>query len=406
MKKMLLLGALLLPMLSLASPQEQHQVTVTNVMVPVRVFSGGQFVDDLTLADFELYEDGQLQEIQALYLTDKAAISRQDTKRDFMPMVSRRFYFIFQIRDYNPKITDAIEYFFGNLFHPDDALEVHTPVKIYTLSKEAVQSKPKETLIKDMQYVIRKDAQIGAAEYNDMLSELKRIVRSISMQGGGQTSMMRDIEANNQTGLESLQFMLPRYRETISKMEELRMVDEKWFYQFAALRRRLEQQKVVFFFYQREYRPEISAGVMNNLISAYQDDLNIVGQLQDMFGTYHREINLNEDLLKKAFADAGILFNFIFMDRNPEVAAGITMREQSEDVFKVFTNVAEATGGITDNSQDPSIAFKNAATITERCYILFYSPQNYVKDGEFKTISVRVKGRDCRVIHRLGYFAE
>ncbi len=406
MKKVLLICVILFLSSGFSSPQEQHQVTVINVMVPVRIFEGDRFVDDLTLADLELYEDGQLQDIQALYLTNKADIARQDTKRDFMPIVSRRFYFIFQIRDYNPKITEAIEYFFDNIFHPEDALEVHTPVKIYTLSKEAVQSKPKETLIKDMQYVIRKDAQIGALEYKSMLKELKKIVRSISMQGGGQASMMRDIDASGQTGLDSLQFLLPRYRDTMSKMEELRMVDEKWFYQFAAQRRRLEQQKVVFYFYQREYRPEISAGVMNNLMSANQDDMNVMGQLQDMFQHYHREINLNEDLLKKVFADSGILFNFLFIDKNPETISGITMREQSEDVFKVFTNVAAATGGVTDNSQNPAAAFRNAAAITGRSYILYYSPQNYVKDGEFKTITVKVKGRDCKVIHRLGYFAE
>ncbi len=406
MKKLLFICLILFLTMGFSTPQEQHEITVTNVMVPVRIFEGDQFVDNLTLADLELYEDGQLQDIQALYLTDKAEVMRQDTKRDYMPMVSRRFYFIFQIRDYNPKITEAIEYFFNYLFHPEDTLEVHTPVKIYTLSKEAIQSKPKETLIKDMQYVIRKDASIGSTEYNDMLRELKKIVRSISMEGGGQGGAMRDIDSSAQSGLESLQFLLPRYRETLSKMEELRMVDEKWFFQFAAQRRRIEQQKVVFFFYQREYRPEISAGVMNNLVSANQGDINIIGQLQDMFQTYHREVNLNEDLLKKAFADSEILFNFIFMDSNPTVVAGITMREQSEDVFKVFTNVAAATGGITDNSQNPAFAFKKAATITDRCYLLYYSPQNYMKDGEFKTITVKVKGRDYKVIHRLGYFAE
>lgn len=406
MKKIWILGMLLLLLANVSGSQEQHQVSVTNVMVPVRVFDGDRFVDDLTLSDLELYEDGELQDIQALYLTHKADITRQDTKRDFMPMVSRRFYFIFQIHEYNPKITEAIEYFFGSLFHPEDSLEVHTPVKIYTLSKEAVQSKPQETLIKDMQYVIRKDAQIGASEYNNLLKELKKIVRSISSQGGGQTSVMRDIDASGQSGLESLQFLLPRYRETMSKMEELRMVDEKWFYQFAAQRRRLEQQKVVFYFYQREYRPEISTGVMNNLIAANQDDMNVIGQLQDMFQYYHREINLNEDRLKKAFSDSGILFNFIFMDKSMQTTAGITMREQSEDVFKVFTKVAAATGGVTDNSQNPAFAFKNAAAVTDRSYLLYYSPKNYVKDKKFKTITVKVKGRDLKVIHRLGYFAD
>lgn len=56
--------------LSLAQYQ-QHQVTVRNVAVPLRVYLEGNFIEDLTREDIELYDNDQLQKIKALYLISK-----------------------------------------------------------------------------------------------------------------------------------------------------------------------------------------------------------------------------------------------------------------------------------------------------------------------------------------------
>ena len=79
--------------------------------------------------------------------------------------------------------------------------------------------------------------------------------------------------------------------------------------------------------------------------------------------------------------------------------------EQSEDVFNVFVEVANATGGIVDNAQNPAAGFRTAAQAASDYYLLFYSPVNYRKDGTFKKITVRIKDRDYQVIHRAGYYA-
>ncbi len=49
----------------------QHQVGVVNIEVPVRVFKGSTFIDDLAIDDFEIYEDNILQKIEAVYLIKK-----------------------------------------------------------------------------------------------------------------------------------------------------------------------------------------------------------------------------------------------------------------------------------------------------------------------------------------------
>ena len=154
MKKIIFLLVFLVMTVNLFPQAEQHKITITNIIVPVTVLDGDRFVDDLTIDDFELYEDGKLQKIQALYLTNKAKIIRTEAAQDFMPLLSRNFYLFFQALEYNPKISDAIDYFFSNVMLPGDTLSVMTPAKNYTLSSQALQSKSKEVLAKELKSII------------------------------------------------------------------------------------------------------------------------------------------------------------------------------------------------------------------------------------------------------------
>jgi len=282
-----------------------------------------------------------------------------------------------------------------------DMLEVMTPMKDYTLSPKALKSKPKEKIAKDLISIVKKDTKIGSSEYRTLIKDLKKLVRGISG-SDSITSLEGDIESRS-FGIE---FLLPRYRETLNKLETLRFVDEKKFLRFAAKLRRLEGQKNVFFFYQREFRPEIHPRVMNALMSIYQDQPNILGNLQDLMQFYHRQPKLNIDRMKKAFSDSSVFFNFIYMHKEPENISGIQMTEQSEDIFKVFSNVAEATGGITDSSQNPAVAFRTGTEIAESCYLLYYFPADYKKDGKYRNIEVKLKSKNYKLTHRQGYFAD
>ena len=394
MKKIIILFVFLFLTLSLSSQIEQHQVTVRNVIVPVRVYDKNNFVDNLTIEDFELQEDEVLQKIEALHLTDKRQLSRAEGAKGFIPQVSRNYYLLFQLIDYNPKLKDAIEYFFSDVMLPEDNLTIMTPVKNYTLPSGALEQYSREEISKEMHEILRKDVKIGSANYRSVFRDLKRIAQSISGSGD-------DIIESAY----SLEFLLPRYRESLQIMEELRVVDEKWFLMFAQQLKILSGQKNVFFFYQREFRPEISGPVYDAIQSGYQDQPSILAQVNELFAFYRRDSVLDANRIKQAFADASIDFYFLFMDRRPESAIGITMREQSEDVFNTFKEVTKATGGLIRTSQNPAISFKDAVNSSESCYFLFYSPKGYKKDGKFKEIEVKIKNKDYTIKHRTGYYA-
>jgi hypothetical protein len=81
------------------------------------------------------------------------------------------------------------------------------------------------------------------------------------------------------------------------------------------------------------------------------------------------------------------------------------MREQSEDTFPVFVEIARATGGTSDSASNPAAGFKRAADTSGDYYILSYIPENAARDGAFRTVEVKVGREAAKVANPLGYYA-
>jgi len=394
------------------SQTAQHEVSVTNIQVPVRVYNRDVFVEDLKLEDFELLEDGVPQIIDAVYLIRENEMARKEETKAFAPHLPRHFYFLFQVTNYDPRFKQMIDYFFESVLRPDDTLTIMTPLGNYALSRRALKPKPKPRPSLDMQKVVRKDATQGSGDYNGLVRDLTRLVRSISAVGGveGEARMNTAIDSDSMQGsfsdVRNVAPLLGSYRATLEKLEGLRVFEEKKLMAFASQMKRLPGEKTVFFFYEREFRPEISDRILGQMMQRFQDEPGIIGDLQDLFQFYQRHVTLNTERIARVFADSSTLLHFIFIRRDPGTASGIRMREQSEDVFQVFSEVARTTGGVIDNSQNPAQAFKTAYRHTGTYYLLYYSPEGIASSGGFRTITVKVKGKDLTISHRRGYIAE
>ncbi len=386
--------------------QEQPETASVNIEVPVRVYDGNQFVDNLTIDDFEIYENGVLQEINALYLTEKAQIIRQDLKQNIRPELIRQFCFLFQMTGYNPRISEGLTYFFNNIFRPGDSVMLITPLKQYSLSSKALEIKSRSDLVQDIIKTIRKDIQVGSSEYNSALIDLRRIVSSISASSGGQQTMYQtSIDTSSSDSYVSpLEQLIPNYRQTLEKLETLRIVDEKSFTSFASRLKSLPGQKIAFLFYQREFRPELDSTTMNRLISNNQDNPALLGQIQDLFQVYYREVDINMERMKQIFADSSVMLNLLFFNKSPEEIPGVYMREQSEDLYQIFSELSHSTGGTVNSAQNPASAFKNTSDIADKCYFLYYSPAQQIPVNQFKTIEVKIKSARYTVLYKQGYF--
>jgi hypothetical protein len=377
---------------------ENPRLRAAAIPVSVRVFDGNQLVTGLALKDFEILEDGIPRPVEALYFVDKNAIERQEPDQDDRPDVSRKFYLLFQLFEYHPKLADAITYLFDKELLAGDSLEIQTPMKNYKLSTAAFANKPKNVLAEEMTNFVKKDIVQGSMAYNNLLNELKRHTRAI-----GGANPMGALETDTETEEIGLEMLLVRYKEILSKMEALRRIDSDKFIRFAQALKNQSGQKFVFFIYQREYRPEISPSVIQRIMGTYQDAPHVIDGVQELFMSYTRNISENTQKMRESYADSSAHFNFIFMHKAPQQLARIVMREQSEDIFKAFSAVAQATGGVVYTSQNPAAGIETALETSNKYYLLYFTPLSEAREGIFRSLKIRVKDRDYTVVNRQGY---
>lgn len=392
----------------LSSPQEiQHDAVAINIEVPVRVFRGETFIDDLTLNDFELYEEGKLQEIDAVYFVEKTDIAREETRlgeRIDMPRIvpkveSRYFILLFDILTYMPRVEEALNQFFNTVLLPSDRLMIITPMNVYNLRENSWKIENRKDLAEQFKSIIRKDAVTGNSEYRSGLKSLERLTAQIS-------NLQWDA-ASGESAEDRLDLRLARYESFLGKMEASRVVNQKKLIQFAEELKQFEGPKTVFLFYQKETIPQPMPKTVFDYQTYFSERQDIVQKLYDLFVLYVREINLDIEKIRRAYSESSIAIHFLFLTREyDDPKPGIYYQEHSEDIFNAFAQLAHASGGYTIASANALFAFNKAVEATEKYYLLYYTPKNYTADGKFRSINVRIKGKNYRVLHRAGYVAD
>ena len=405
-KSSIILAALSLCMAILAQ-EIQHETIVVNIEVPVRVFDGGKFVENLTIDDFEVYEDGKLQNVVAVYLIKKTKIERKEEKQKFEPETSRDFFLFFEVTQYTPRMEDAINYFIQNVLLPGDNLTVVSPMKTYRMKRQTLEVLPKDEVVKQIKGILRKDAMMGNAEYRNTVEELTQIAKALTAVFGGGSPPTGGI-ASGITEMDDdmkLEYLLDLYRVSLEKLEHIRSIDQLRLLEFAKYLKENEGQKYVFLFYQREFVPTIEPKLLAQALGAFQGQPNVVSTINTLFHSYTRHISIDVNKVKQAYADASVAVHFLFFTKPAEHIPGIYFEEHSEDIFSPFLEMSKATGGLAESSSNPQFLFEKAVEASENYYLVYYSPSNYRRDGKFKSIKVKVRGKNFRVTHRAGYFA-
>lgn len=406
MKKQTILLAILVLGLTLFAQEIQEQAVAINIEVPTRVYKGKTFIDNLTIDDFEIFEDGILQKIEAVYLINKLDIVREDTelsreeaREKFAPKVSRNFVFLFEIHEYLPKIGTAIEYFFNEVYAVGDSITVITPLQTYRFNYEVLGRLPKKEISKQLIGRIREDLLKCTAEYRGLLRDLEDVKQF-------------EQDSPVAAGMEGVVRMM--HSDITLKLKNLRYLDENKFLEFADALKEKEGPKHVFFFLQKLNIPIIRY----NPVFGF-DDL-------DEFEGF---MAIDEMKIQRIFSDSSITAHMIYITKlsdldimgrkagdslmtntdefdTTQTSMPRVLQEISGDIFSAFKDIAEATGGIVDSSTNAAASFKKAVAASENYYLLYYSPKNYVSDGKFKEITIKVKGQRYKISHRAGYIAD
>jgi VWFA-related protein len=424
MKRTLFVLCVCIAGLSLLAQQVAEKSVVINVEVPVRVFLKGSFVDNLTIDDFEVFEDGVPQKIEAVYFVKKRSIERSEEKRRFAPVTKRHFFLLFELTEYNPRLERAVSYFVRNVLYPGDDLTIATPMKTYKLRGKALEVKSDEEIIEQLKGLVRRDTLLGNSEYNSLITRLEEMARSLmdaimnelQKSTGDKASIESLIETEEINLVQSLDDSQPlkekitdeqleMYFNLLMRLESIRHVDEEKMYSFAEYLKDKEGQKYVFMFYQKEYIPQLDPNILVEYLSLFQDRPNFMQTMTSLFEMFKRDIDFNVEKVKQAFADSSVSIHFLYITKPAPLQYGVYMKEQSEDIFGPFQEMAHATGGYAESSANADYLFQQAVAASDNYYLLYYSPLLYTSDGKFRNIKVSIKNKNYRITHRLGYFA-
>lgn len=364
----------------IANPPQQHESVVVNIEVPVRVLKKDVLVEGLTLADFEVLEDGVPQKVEAVYLIKDKQVVMEDKAPGAVPPPPRstcHYLLYLNLKEYIPKIGDALDFFFASVLGPKDSLFVVTPVKTYKFHSEFLARVPRPQIADRLKAILRTDVQLGNSPY-------RRLMRDFyDLEDTEYPPELADVK-------EMQLFELAR------QMRDLTEVTEKQVVAFADTLKSLDGEKHVFLIYQRDVLPDHEFS-------------------PDRQAELFKMVSFDMEKIKRHYSDASITIHCLYITKAPEFAQH-TMRQTgavrtsqlqdlSSDIYATFRQMADVTGGLSESTANPAAAMRQAAEASSHYYLLFYRPVNYRADGRFQKIEVRVKGEGLKVTHRLGYVA-
>jgi VWFA-related protein len=362
-------------------PPQHHESVVINIEVPLRVLKNDAFVDGLTLADFEVCEDGILQPIEAVYLiSDRQVLwaERAAGASPPAPLKARHYVLYLDLKEYLSKAGEALDFFFDKVLGDEDSLFVVTPVKTYTFRHGPLSSIPRQKISERLKSILRKDIQTGNSKYRNLMRDFYQLEQT------EYPAELADLK-------ERMLFELAAQMRDLIEITDGRMMG------VADALKALAGEKHVFMVYQKDVLPD----------HAFEDDM-----LMQLI----RPPSFDVDQIMRIFSDASITIHFLYITKTPAFAvkpenvgrlsAAFSQPDLSSDIYAAFKEMARATGGMAESTANPDFGLRQAAAASSHYYILYYRPLHYRADGRFQKIDVRVKGRNVKVIHRLGYIAD
>jgi VWFA-related protein len=361
-------------------PPQRHESVVVNIEVPVRVLRKDVFVEGLTLADFEVYEDGVPQKVEAVYLIkDKEIVSEEKVPGAVLPRPRgvRHYVLYLYLKEYLPKIGETLDFFFTSVLGPKDTLFVVTPAKTYRFHSEFLSRTPRAQIADKLKTILKTDVQLGNSPY-------RRLMRDFyDLEEMDYPPDMADVKET-------------QLFDIAKQMRDLTEITERQVMQAADTLKAMEGEKHLFLIFQRDVLPD----------HEFSDD-----RQAELF----KPVTFDVEKIKRYYSDASITVHCLYITKTPTYALhpmnqthsirASHLEDLSSDVFASFRQMADATGGLSESTSNPFSALRQAAEASSHYYLLFYRPVNYRADGRFQMIDVRVKGKGLKVTHRLGYVA-
>jgi len=386
---------------SSAQESPQEEVTVTAVEVPVRVLLKGQAVRDLTKDDFEVYENGVRQDITQFEIISRTIAARETAPTPAAgPQPKKRlFILIFNIFDYNDAIGQAIDYFFSQVFQPDDQIIAITEDRVLSVER----GKKTDELVRYLKESLKKFKAIS-------IQNTLRIFRDLRYESDGLLAALQGIEPGKMSLAELMLRYIERYIQAWDEYHRQYLMPDASFYQDLVQRvRTIEGDKWAICFQQRDMFPKIkNASRLEREMSKWIGEQidpqeqakarNIQARMNDLERSFDLSRSISPDAMRDVFLSDDITFHLILLKSMRTLAdQDFELKEVSSDYEESLKKISEATGGYLALSNQPMEALKEAAQLEDYHYLLVYSPKESSAKNK-RELEVKVKRSGVEVI--------
>ena len=367
------------------------------VSVAFRAYDSGEFVGDLAKDAVVVTENGAAAEVAGLRLVKNNKVKKEEGIKGEKPAMNRNFILLYNINEYNSKIADSVEYFFQNVLKKGDQLILLSPLKPYTFSQQTLKAKSTDELIQAAKTVLKRDVPVGASTYLNLVEQMKQVVTEIKMGVDSTASGM----ARSSTGSD-MKSLLIQYRQMLENMRQARKINDGLLLKFADIFKSQPGQTHLVVFYHQEMRPIPVRNTMSNLMK----NKNLKFDAMDVFESDDSKETMNSQVVGETLVKSGICAHFIYLTKPSGRDRRFAMKDNSQDVYSVFSKMTDITGGVLETTAKPEAGLKQVCDFCDEYYLVdFYSPAPQA-DGKFRSIDINVKDRKLKTYYPKGYLAK
>jgi len=373
----------LLGMISSISALDMYTAEKSILRLPVRVERDGRFVSGLNCGYFSVFSGESKLEV----------INCREFSRDAAGP-GRELLVFFALTDYNSLLEGALQELVTNGMQETDQLTLITPRDTYTFNAEALKKRPITSVIEELRNTVRRDIINSGRQYKTLLNELKRLSRSLRAQSGvgqGQTTReLYDEFDDSQFGMESA---IQRYQDTLTRIENMRLLDNRRLANLIRYAGRRGVPASLYLFHEKEYKPEIEAKTLTQMMILFTDRPHISHNLAMLFGLQQPQDSFDNRALLHLLADNRAVFNVISV-RSREQEGGLDMSESHGHLHEVFSALTVNSGGIYQVSGNPLSGMQEVVKTEANGYLLEIAGP---EDLEFLQVEVRLSAEDLKL---------
>jgi hypothetical protein len=395
-----LLAVLALGTLSAAGGQENEPRLAGLV---VRATEGGRPVDDLGFVDFELSIGSRPQALQAVAFVRQNTLERREGPTFLDLPDARHLNLVFCLTHFTPEVEAVIKDFALNGLRPGDVVRVVTYSGSYTMSPYALEAKSREALAQELTAIVRGDVQACTDIYDDILTNLRQMSSGLGGLKSGSSLEMRYRSGSAQFS-EIVNRQIPRYRESLEKLERLRRFDSLMLRldSGASKSRAWPGMNSTLLFHESPLRPELAEDVLTSLYRLFRDNPKLEEDISFITNLYQTDTTPDAKSIRDFFGRAENQLFLIDVPVKAEEAGDASLTPVGEAFHSLFSQVAAATGGAVESGSDPAASLRDVLEQVGTYYVLFYSPLSAPQDDSFRTVRVGLKFRQAELRYREG----